>query len=75
MAETILLAARIREKSWNSDPDPRNIIGCRYEIAIEKAVSQAIIETKMDPKFTTPIVLMLCNSWNDSLEWANQYGK
>lgn len=66
-ANLVLLAAKIREESWDEKE-------CKYNINIEDACIKATKELKIDEAFWYPIYLsFLC--WNDVIAWAEHIKK
>jgi len=66
LKKAVILAAKIHEESWQDEED---IMG--YEISLEDAADQAAEQLGFDLQGTKPVYLLLKNSWNETLVWAN----
>ncbi len=64
LKRAINLAAKIREDSWNEEAG-------EYSIDLYKAADKAAEQIGFDTQGTLPVFLLLKNSWNEILNWAN----
>lgn len=58
LAKAVLLAAKYNQE------------GC---MPLDKAADKAAEDVGFDERGTEPVYLLLKNSWNESLDWANKY--
>lgn len=83
LAKAIKLAAKIREESYNHEASnaaenlQNNMIDFNkfYEKSLLKASDEAAELLGFDETATQPIYLLLQNSWNDILDWADKIDK
>jgi len=79
LAEVIKRAAQIREESFDHEaygkvkPTERRttIVEIFYRISLRTACDEAAEEVGFDTRGTEPVYLLLANSWNDALSWAD----
>lgn len=63
IAETILLAQKLREESYNENHE--------YNLSYEDATTNAIVKMNLPLWWTDIIYNLIKYSWNDSHDWAN----
>ncbi len=77
----ILRAAELHERSYNHEKSAKlekegkiapDFHTC-YELPLQEACDKAAEEVGFDERGTEPIYLLLKNSWNDSIAWAEKY--
>ena len=66
LKDAILLAADIREGSWDHNKKA-------YTKTLRKACDMAAKAVGYDERGTEPIFLLLHCAWNDSIAWAKSY--
>jgi hypothetical protein len=81
LAEAILLAAKLREESYDHKSAQRTLFknltrySQFYKISIKEAADQAAENVGFDKRGTQPIYLLLQFCWNDALDWAENFTK
>jgi hypothetical protein len=73
LAKTILLAAKLREESFDPEMAEKNQFGDCYKLSLRAAADMAAEQTGYDERGTDPVYLLLKHSWNDILAWAKVY--
>lgn len=81
LAETILLAAKLREGSYDHEGANHIVSNYRqethidfkqfYKLTMYGACDKAVKQINYDHRGTKLIYLLLTNSWNETLDWAN----
>lgn len=85
LAKAVLLAAKLREESYDmatyveefeNTPmhlkkfiDPSKF----YKLTMWDASDQAAMKMGFDKRGTRPVYLLLMNSWNEALDWAEKF--
>lgn len=65
LSDAITRTVKMREDSWN--PKTKN-----YELTLEGAAHEATLQAGLDVEMSTVVFLLLNESWNDALEWAQE---
>lgn len=65
VARTVKLAAQIHEENW--DDKAKKYLHDEYACA-----SMACHQNNLDSRMSAPIGLLLTQSWNDALLWADE---
>jgi len=74
IAQAVLLASDIREKSWVEDPmieyDNMKFPQGHYTVPLSLAALQAVQKCKLEEEMAVPVALLLSTAWNDIIDWA-----
>lgn len=80
LANAIKRAAQIREESFDHEaysktkPTEKGVLLIEnfYQVSVRTACDEAAEEAGFDTRGTEPIYLLLINSWNEALDWAEE---
>lgn len=62
LATAIKRAAQLRDGSWSREAG--------YTLTLKESCTKAALEAGFDTRGTRPVYLLLVNSWNAALKWA-----
>lgn len=65
LKQAVKLAAKLREDSWIAGKSV-------YTVTLQEASDEAAESVGFDMQGTEPVYLLLSNSWNQALKWANE---